>query len=142
MIGFLGDFEPHDKFWNDNKNQRKFMDWAGKQLNIKDMSDWYKVTTQVAFSALTRVKIQEITNLGGGNALKLHHYSMFPLLSSTYPEYEWLPWKFSKCPKNFWEDKGNQRKFMDWAGKELEIKEMNDWYKVTNQVYFQVEWCG
>ena len=23
------------------------MDWAGKELGIKDMSDWYKVTTRV-----------------------------------------------------------------------------------------------
>ena len=28
-------------------NQRKFMDWAGKQLKLKDMSDWYQVSCEV-----------------------------------------------------------------------------------------------
>jgi hypothetical protein len=32
------------------KNQRKFMDWAGNQLNIKEMSDWYNITTKVTVS--------------------------------------------------------------------------------------------
>ena len=56
------------------------------------------------------------------------------LLSAAFPEYEWLPWKFNKCPRNFWDDLKNQRKFMDWAGKELGIKEMSDWYKVMEKV--------
>ena len=56
------------------------------------------------------------------------------LLSAAFPEYEWLPWKFNKCPRNFWDDLKNQRKFMDWAGKELGIKDMSDWYKVMQKV--------
>jgi hypothetical protein len=31
-------------------------------------------------------------------------------------------------------DSNIQRKFMDWAAKQLEVKEMSDWYKVTNKV--------
>jgi hypothetical protein len=41
-----------------------------------------------------------------------------------------LPWKFNKAPKDFWNNKDNQRKFLDWLGKELGFKEMSDWYKV------------
>jgi hypothetical protein len=51
-----------------------------------------------------------------------------------YPEYEWLPWKFDMCPNNFWEDVKNQKRFLDWAGKELKIKEMSDWYKISKYV--------
>ena len=47
-----------------------------------------------------------------------------------YPEYDWLPWKFEKCPKKYWHDVKNERKFMDWAGKELNVKEMSDWYNL------------
>jgi hypothetical protein len=33
------------------KNQRKFMEWAGKQFNVKEMSDWYKITSNVRIAA-------------------------------------------------------------------------------------------
>jgi hypothetical protein len=71
----------------------------------------------------------------GGNTL-IHQYngSLSVLLAENYPEYEWLPWKFEKCPRNYWEDLKNQRKFADWAGKQLNIKEMSDWYNVKNKV--------
>jgi hypothetical protein len=51
-----------------------------------------------------------------------------------YPEYNWLPWKFVKSPNNFWDNMQNQRKFMDWASKELKIAEKSDWYKVAEKV--------
>ena len=53
------------------------------------------------------------------------------MLSQVYPDYEWLPWKFDTVPRNFWLDVNNQRKFLEWAGKELKIKDMSDWYNVT-----------
>jgi hypothetical protein len=51
-----------------------------------------------------------------------------------YPEYEWLPWKFKICPKNYWEDVNNQRRFMEWSARQLNIKEMSDWYNVSLKV--------
>jgi hypothetical protein len=56
------------------------------------------------------------------------------LLSTLYPEYDWLPWKFDRCPNKFWENVNNQRKFMEWATKELNIKDMSDWYTVSVKV--------
>jgi hypothetical protein len=50
------------------------------------------------------------------------------------PEYEWLPWKFVRLQNNYWNDVNNQRKFLDWASKELKIKEMSDWYYVSIKV--------
>ena len=108
-------------FWGDSKNQRKFMDWAGKELGIKDMSDWYKVTTN------------DIMKIGVGNQF-LNHSPIHKLVTDAYPEYEWLPWRFNKCPFSYWNDLKNQRKFMDWAGKQLGIKDMNDWYNVNYKV--------
>jgi hypothetical protein len=55
-----------------------------------------------------------------------------------YPEYDWLPWKFDNCPRNYWASLQNQRKFMDWAASQLNIKEMSDWYKISVQVLQQV----
>ncbi len=58
------------------------------------------------------------------------------LLSSIYPEYEWLPWRFLHLhvAKGFWDDVKNQRDFMDWAGKKLNYKSREDWYGVTAEV--------
>ena len=63
-----------------------------------------------------------------------YNYSPSQLLKSVFPEYEWLPWKFDKCPQKFWENKGNQRLFMHWAAKELKINDMSDWYKISQSV--------
>jgi hypothetical protein len=56
------------------------------------------------------------------------------LLADVYPDYTWLPWKFTAIPRNYWENIQNQRKSVDWAAAQLNIKEMSDWYKITNAV--------
>jgi hypothetical protein len=70
----------------------------------------------------------------GGNKLLNSKKSLSQLLSEVYPDYDWLPWKFGRCPQEYWDDMKNQRKFMDWAATELNIKEMSDWYKITLKV--------
>jgi hypothetical protein len=42
-----------------------------------------------------------------------------------------LPWRFGKTPKNYWENVNNVKKFITWASKQLNIKEMNDWYNIS-----------
>ena len=66
--------------------------------------------------------------------LKIKSGSLYQILSDVYPEYEWLPWRFIRTPKQFWDDPKNQRTFLEWAGKQLKIKEMSDWYKVITHV--------
>jgi hypothetical protein len=66
--------------------------------------------------------------------MKKYNGSPSSLLSAVYPDHEWLPWKFEKTSKNFWDQPTNQRSFMEWAGKQLQIKDMNDWYKISKQV--------
>ncbi len=67
---------------------------------------------------------------------KTYNNSLYKMLSDTYTMYDWLPWKFLRAPPNFWEDLKNQRKFLDWAGKELNYKETDDWYNITVEVTF------
>ena len=109
------------------------MDWAGKEFKIKEMSDWYRISHQVV-KALTFVDFKDLVNLGGNTLLKLHSNSLYKALSVVYPEYEWLPWRFVVTPRYFWAEIENQRKYMEWAGKELKIKEMSDWYHVGTRV--------
>ena len=53
---------------------------------------------------------------------------------STFPEYQWLPWKFNTVPVGFWEDLGNINNYMTWLSRQLNITKMEDWYKVSQQV--------
>jgi hypothetical protein len=50
-----------------------------------------------------------------------------------YSEYEWLPWKFERAPKHMWDEK-TAKQFLEWAGKKLGIKELDDWSRVTAKV--------
>jgi hypothetical protein len=82
------------------------------------------------------LKIQDFYDVGAGGLL-VHKYKNSPsfLLSKMYPDYEWLPWKFTKSPRNFKGDETNKRKFLEWAGKQLGVKELNDWYNVSARVF-------
>ena len=80
---------------------------------------------------------KELKKIGDAriSLLLAENTSLYNVISSVYPEYEWLPWRFEKVPKHYWDSLENQRKFIEWAGKELQIKEMSDWYNVSNKVY-------
>jgi 5-hydroxyisourate hydrolase-like protein (transthyretin family) len=117
-------------YWDDVNNQKKFIDWAGKQLNIKEMTDWYNVTRKVTPRGFY-FKIKDLTDVGGAGLMYKFKDSPSLLMSSIFPEYEWLPWRFSQVPNGFWENVQNQRKYIDWAEKQLKINEKSDWYKVS-----------
>ena len=110
--------------WKQNvDNPREFLEKMAGKLNIKEMSDWYKIT-QKDFSAIE----------GGSLLRSKYNGSISLLLSTAYPEYEWLPWKFVQAPKKFWADNNNKKMFLQWAGKQLGIKDYADWYNVSTQV--------
>jgi hypothetical protein len=119
-------------FWENKKNQRECVDWIGKQLKYKEMSDWYNVTNKVKKNNVFS-NFQDFENVGCAHLLSTY-YNCSPslLLHTLYPEYNWLPWKFSHIPKNFWTDNKNKKQFLDWAGNQLGIKDYSDWYKVVS----------
>jgi hypothetical protein len=61
------------------------------------------------------------------------------MLSTLNPEYDWLPWKFDRLPDQYWNDLQNQRKFLDWAARQLNIEKFSGWYSVKIKVDFQLE---
>jgi hypothetical protein len=60
--------------------------------------------------------------------------SVATMLQSVYEEQEWLPWKFSKTARGFWKVFANQKYFMNWAGKQLGVKQYEDWYEYSLEV--------
>jgi hypothetical protein len=83
-----------------------------------------------------KLKIKDFSLVGGNPILEKHANSLPLALSTAYPGYDWLPWKFDhfRVPSNYWDDVKNKIKFLDFASKELKIKELSDWYKITSKV--------
>jgi hypothetical protein len=52
------------------------------------------------------------------------------VVSSIYSEHNWEDQKFNKS-LGYWENIQNQRSFLDNIGKELGLKDIKDWYHVT-----------
>ena len=66
--------------------------------------------------------------------MKIFNGSPAQMLINLHPQHAWLPWKFNSLPKNYWDDKTNQRNYMNWLGKHLNITKMEDWYSVSYDV--------
>lgn len=109
-------------FWDNLSNQRYFFDWLGKYLGFKSKEDYYK---------LTRTDIEQN---GGISLLGQYNNSIFNAISTAYPEYDWLPWKFGYIPKFYWDDIKNRRKFLDWLGNFLGYKTLEDWYNLNTKI--------
>ena len=63
--------------------------------------------------------------------------SYIDLLAEVYPEFDWLPWKFSSFNSKILVSNANRRQnYIEWMSKQLNIKEMNDWYKIKPEVNF------
>ena len=67
--------------------------------------------------------IKNIIELGGSTLISRYNMSLSALLSTVYPEENWD-----------FEPKDNQRAMVNQIAQKLGIKEMSDWYNVTNKV--------
>jgi hypothetical protein len=81
-----------------------------------------------------KFKIKDLAEIGGLSLLTKYNGSPSSLITTVFPEYNLLPWKFTSRPLNFWEKVENRRKFFDWAAPQLGIKEYSDWYNVLAKV--------
>lgn len=66
----------------------------------------------------------------------MYHMSLPNILTSLYPDHNWLPWKFVSMPNSssYWTDIKNQRMFLDWVSQELFFKNYDQFYSVTTKV--------
>jgi hypothetical protein len=112
--------QAHKGYWSDGRNHRKYADWLSEELGFKSMEDWYAISVETIYEKHGRGLIQ-----------MKYNGCLWKLLSSVYPKYEWLPWKFNNTPRGYWSDEDNHRKYADWLSKELGHKSIEDWYNTS-----------
>jgi hypothetical protein len=112
--------------WDNIQNQREYFDWLAKELNIQDPSEWQNVSYQT------------VVAYKGGGVLANYGNSIFKALNAVYPEMNFKSWQFAKAPNSFWEDDANQREYLEYIGKQLNVNIMEDWYKITMSDYYKV----
>lgn len=110
--------QKHSGFWHDMSHQRQFVEELGKKFGIQTLDDWY------------HVGVSKFQKAGGAHLINMYNCSMLQLLSAIYPDHNWIPWKFGRCPSGYWDNKDNLRAFFDALGEELGIKKLEDWYQV------------
>ena len=108
--------------WKDKQIRKDYAIWLGEILNYKNMEDWYKITQKDIKS-----------NYGCGLLCEYYNASPLQFLKSVFPQQSWLPWKFTVASNNTWKDKENHKTYAIWVGKELNYKNMEDWYKITQK---------
>ena len=107
-------------YWKDIENCKIFMKWLGRKLGYKTTEDWYKVSAKNF-------------KHNGANSILREYGSHINLIKSIFPEYDWLEWKFTYVSKGFWKDVENCKIYMNWLGRKLGYKTLEDWYKVSGK---------
>jgi hypothetical protein len=112
------DFDPN---WSKSGNHKAYFDWLGRELDIHQPSDWYKV------------KKQDIQIHQGSLLLSKYYKNSVPLAIRTiYPEEDWLPWKFEeKVEPGFWQNQANQKNYLEWFYGEMKFDSLDDWYSIS-----------
>ena len=110
-------------YWEIIENHTKFANWLSKELAFNNMEDWYNITYDIIYK-------------NGGSVLLTSFYNHSPLefLQKIYKNYEWLGWKFTSSPNNFWDDEENIKNYAVWLGKILGYSKMEDWYKINKYI--------
>jgi hypothetical protein len=105
---------------------RQKLDAVQKPLNITKYEDWYSITYQ-KFMSVDKSLPYYIWKRGPG--------SLPDAVASAYPEHTWHVWKFLKVPSGFWDSRENRRKVLSYIATQLNVKELADWYRVTNDQF-------
>lgn len=108
-------------FWSSLENQKKFVEWLEKELNIKKYEDWYRIT------------IIQLEAKGASSILLKYHRSIYKLLKAIYPEYDWKPWLFSYTPHLLWNQSNEVITYIEWLQKKFNIQNLDSWYNISSK---------
>ena len=102
------------EYWNSLDNQRKYLDYICKTLDIKKKC--YLVTLS-----------ENVFEDAGAMAMRNRYSSILHLLKTIYPEYYWPPLD----DFNEWRNQKDHRVFFDYAKAVFNVQKSTDWKKVT-----------
>ncbi len=112
-------------FWENQENRKRYYDWLRPRLNFSTAEDWYALTGEMLNQ-----------NYGASIAQRM---SIEQIASEANPGFKYLSWRFNITPKNYWNHIANRLHFMKWLEKELNVQNIEDWYKINS---VQVEKLG
>lgn len=128
--------------WADDPNWRtKYMEWLGDRVGFKTMEDWYALKKKhfldnygmiLCVQLLACKIILKICRFTGLAILYHpdHRGSPYSVVRATFPEHNWLPWKFGQVSRRWWANRENQLVYIKWLMKECGITTLDDFYKV------------
>lgn len=106
-------------YWKETKNQRAALDDIAERLGINKQEDWYGIASE------------DITDIAGHSLLThYHNSSMFALLKTSFPEFQWNPLLCKVMPQNRLQQK---REVLNHLAEEFGIQKQEDWYLLLQE---------
>lgn len=115
-------------FWKSAENRHLYLDWLGERLGIAAVEDWYRVT------------YKDFVTHRGAYLWDSFGRSLLALLKDYRPHHNWLEWKFSQVSARFWAERTNRHRYLDWLGRQLGFRRIEDWYQIKERDFTQ--WYG
>jgi len=108
-------------YWKDKGMQRKYLDSLFRELGYTSPEDWCAFLLSIAFTLYfifvwCRYKLTRavVAGNGGRELVTLFRGGVPELISSNYPEFAFLPWKFAQMPSGYWQQIANRRSYVTW----------------------------
>ena len=117
-------------FWEDQHNHKRYMQWLGKELGYSKPEDWYQVTSK------------DFVSRRGSGVLEYHDNSVFVVLRTHFPKFDWKPWLFTAAPNGYWNDLNNCFAYAQWFEKQKKFKDKEGWYGITQDDVYELNGCG
>jgi len=109
------------RFWGNTANHKAFLGWLGQKLNVKHMSDWYKI------------KSGDFSQHKGSMLLRFYQESPGMVVMNILTEHKWEPWRFLYSRTRACNSKYLQS-FVESLEKNLQIHSYKQWYNVSTGV--------
>jgi hypothetical protein len=114
-------------YWENIENHKLYINWY---LELKGL----KVNDVINYEGCYKIKNEELCKEKGGSLINLkYEFSVYSLLKVTI-EYDWLPWKFTNAPNNFWSGENKKQNailYLNWLFDVLEFSSKKDFYKLN-----------
>jgi hypothetical protein len=114
--------------WKESSSRRAFFESLACSKGFAAPTDWYRLTKRDVID-------------GGGSGLLRHYYggSVSVAIQHLFPEHHWHQWRFSRSPRNLWNEPTKVRDFLDSLAPKLNVSNLNDWYRVAAEELVE---CG